>query len=266
MQKCNQVRRSCTSISNVTNFSLTIFEEQTMILMDRAGNRETRKLRRYSRIAENGALNYLLVFDTPSEIQGVAILGSRNPSGINGSSTYLPALKKIFKSGLEDSSRSYLLGTDFSVENLTGEFMSDFKYLRIEDRKIDRVNCYVIDAYPNPEHTDVAAPRLRHRHFMRKDNYFIIRTDYFDHLGRLSKCQTHRDIIDVSGTMWRGDMILMDNKREQHKTLIKIDRRIFSRDYVPTELFTKDWLLSNRHIKTIHDMLIENASRLTTTD
>jgi hypothetical protein len=54
----------------------------------------------------------------------------------------------------------------------------------------------------------------------------------------------------VSGDMWRADMILMENFKEHHKTLIKIDRRIFSHDYVPPEMFTYAWLKKKRHIES----------------
>ena len=41
-----------------------VFEEQTMILIDNAGNRETRKLRRFSRMEDSGTVKYLFVFDS----------------------------------------------------------------------------------------------------------------------------------------------------------------------------------------------------------
>lgn len=243
-----------------------IFEEQTIILMDRAGKRETRKLRRYSRTSEDGTLSYLLVFDTPSEIQGVAVLGVCYRSGLNESSIYLPALGKMTKSGSADSRKSYFLGTDFTIEDLIGEFMSNFRYVRVKDRKIDNINCYVVNAYSQEEFSETNTNYSERQHFIRKDNNLIIRTDYFDFHHHLMKRQTHSDLTNVNGDMWRGNMILMDNHREQHKSLIKINRRVFSHDYVPTELFTKDWLLNNRHIKSIDDMLVENASRITTTE
>ena len=40
-------------------------------------------------------------------------------------------------------------------------------------------------------------------------------------------------------------MILMENKKDQHQSLIKISRRVFSRDYVPAEIFTAKWLYEN---------------------
>ena len=45
--------------------------------------------------------------------------------------------------------------------------------------------------------------------------------------------------------MWRADMILMEDIKEHHQSLIKIDRRVFSRDYVSADIFTADWLFKN---------------------
>jgi hypothetical protein len=45
--------------------------------------------------------------------------------------------------------------------------------------------------------------------------------------------------------MWRANMVLMENRLDDHRTVIKIDRRVFSADYVPEEVFTRQWLLAN---------------------
>jgi hypothetical protein len=37
-------------------------------------------------------------------------------------------------------------------------------------------------------------------------------------------------------------MILMEDKKLQHQSLIKITKRVFSHDYVPAEVFTAQWL------------------------
>ena len=48
--------------------------------------------------------------------------------------------------------------------------------------------------------------------------------------------------------MWRANMMLMENMKTRHQTLIKIERRVFSRDYVPESLFTLQWLIDNQHM------------------
>jgi hypothetical protein len=55
-------------------------------------------------------------------------------------------------------------------------------------------------------------------------------------------------------------MLLMENQKERHKTLIKIDRRIFSRDYVPPEIFTPAWLLEDRHVQGTQRHLFQDTA------
>ena len=71
-----------------------IFEEQSMILMDDAGNRDIRKVRRFSRVEKDRTVKFLLVFDSPPEVRGVALLAIRQKSGQEKSGIYLPAFGK----------------------------------------------------------------------------------------------------------------------------------------------------------------------------
>jgi hypothetical protein len=61
--------------------------------------------------------------------------------------------------------------------------------------------------------------------------------------------------------MWRANMILMENYKGRHKTLLKINQRVFSHDYVPPEIFTAAWLLENRHILDTKKRLLQDAFR-----
>ena len=226
-----------------------VFEEQTMIMMDSEGNRDVRKVRRFSRVEKDGTVKYLLVFDHPSEIRGVALLAIRQHTGHVESWIYLPAFEKKLKSNALKSRGSHFLGTDFALEDLAAEVLSDFRYVRVADKKINKIAHFIVEAFPQDEKIERNTGYSLRRHFIRKDNFFIIRTDYYDRRVRLFKSQTCHDLKRVDGDMWRANMILMENHKEQHTTLIKIDRRVFSHDYVPPEMFTSTWLLENRHIQ-----------------
>ncbi|MBW1841918.1 MAG: outer membrane lipoprotein-sorting protein [Deltaproteobacteria bacterium] len=215
-----------------------VFEEQTMILIDSAGNRDVRKVRRFSRVEADGTVKYLLVFDNPAEVRGVALLVIRHRTGRVDSRIYLPAFGREMISTAGNRRGGHFLGTDFSIEDLTVEVLSDFRYIRETDHEIDKIPYFVIAAFPiNAEIERSTGYGLR-RHFIRQDNFFIVRTDYYDPRIRFVKQRTHHDLKRVDGDMWRNNMILMENHKEQHKSLIKIDRRVFSRDYVPSEIFT----------------------------
>jgi len=220
-----------------------VYEEQTMIMMDREGLRDTRKLQRYSRVEPDGSVDFMLIFVSPTEVKGVSLLAHRDPSGIINKFVYLPALGEQIVEGEEVGGGSNFLGSDFAVEDLTGEVLDNYFYVRRQNQKIGDVNFFVVDVYHSMD--DARDKKTLRRHFIRRDNYFITETDYFDQHGRLYKKQTSHDLKHLEGEMWRANMLLMDNMRDQHKTLIKIDRRIYSSDYVPREMFTAQWLYKN---------------------
>ena len=59
--------------------------------------------------------------------------------------------------------------------------------------------------------------------------------------------------------MWRANMIRMVDFKNKHESLIKISRRVFSRDYVPEDMFSLQWLVDNRQMSTATDSTDEQT-------
>ena len=226
-----------------------IYEEQVMILIDSAGNRDTRKLRRYSRLDSRDSGHYLLLFDDPPEVRGVGLLTSIAPPDQISAGIYLPAFGDRLIESIGQTESESFLGTDFSVYDLLPEPLEKYVFRRQADETIEDVNYFIVNVY-RPEDTAQDQQQPYKRHHIRQDNYYITRTDTFDRQGRIYKQQTHHDLKPLGGGMWRADMMLMENMKTRHQSLIKITRRVFSRDYVPEELFTLDWLISNQHMSS----------------
>ncbi len=226
-----------------------IYEEQSMVMIDRNGDRDTRKLKRYSRVEDDGTVKFLLVFDSPEEINGVALLASRDASGKTKKYVYLPAFGEQLIESMSSGLDGKFLGTDFSIESITGEVLDDYIYVRRPDKKVNNVKYYMVDVYRMEDgFTENMLPTNKQairRHSISKNNFYITKTEYLDKQGKVYKKQTHHDLRQVDGRMWRADMILMEDSKEQHRSLIKIDRRVFSRDYVSADIFTADWLFKN---------------------
>jgi hypothetical protein len=224
-----------------------VYEEQSMVLIDRQGNRETRNLRRYSRVdevfdADKGAVKvarYMLVFDSPNDVKGVVLLAEKRGEQTH-QSMYLPAFGKVMITNEGNSRLEKFLGSDFSIENLIGEDVDDYDYRRQRDVIVDGMAYFIIDVY-----SKIDTGLLLRRHFIRQDNIYGSRTDHYDDLGRLQKRQSNHDLTQVIGSVWRANMILMDDKQTGHQSLLKINRRVFSADYVPLEYFTPQWLYQN---------------------
>jgi len=220
-----------------------IYEEQSIVLMDRNGYRDTRTARRYSRTETDGSVRLLVVFETPIHVRGVALLARRDAAGVVASQLYLPALGQQLIASDPGDNDSGFMGTDFSVESLTGEMLSEYRYVRGDDVELENQTYFSVDVYRAGE--DPRQTRPLRRHFIRQDNLFITRSDYFDARGEVVRRQRSYDLKVVDGNMWHANLLLMDDYREQHQTLIKIDRRIFSRDYVPAAMFSAAWLFEH---------------------
>ncbi len=223
-----------------------VYEEQSMILIDQDGNRNTRRLRRYSRADESGTVNFLLLFDSPLDVKGVALLAQRKQDGQSKQSFYLPAFGKTFienTPGPDGKSEDNFLGTDYSIANLVGDTLDHHKHVRRDDTTINETDYFVVDVY---DLDSPAEDKPERRHYIRKDNLYISRTDHFDEIGRLQKRQTNHDLTKVHGDMWRANMMMMDNLQQEHRTIIKINRRVFSADYVPGEIFSESWIVANQ--------------------
>jgi hypothetical protein len=235
-----------------------VYEEQSMVLIDREGNRETRKVKLYLRVETNLRQRMLLLFDSPKDVKGVAVLAERNAEGENRQSIYLPALDGGMIENSGESGDANFLGTDFSVENLTGERLEDYEYRRRRDELINNKMYSVIDVFGKQPEADQTALR---RHYISQENLYLTRTDVFDDLGRVRKRQSSHDMTQVLGDMWRANMLLMENFQNDHKTLIKIDRRVFSKDYVPNDVFTTEYLYAYSHAEAlIADDLPDDAA------
>jgi hypothetical protein len=221
-----------------------VYEEQSLVLTDRHGRRETRQVRTYMRMEDDGSVKYLLLFDSPSEVEGVALMAVRDPEGETRKYFYLPAHGGALLEAGGDSYGQNFLGTDFAVEDLTGEVLDDYRYSRQRDERINGAPHYVVDAYRRSE-GGVDGP-VEMRHYIAPDKLVVVRTDYLDQFGRLRKRQGFHDLRPVGGGAWRANLIHMDDLRNRHQSLIRVERRVFSRDYVPSEIFTAEWLQENQ--------------------
>ena len=220
-----------------------VYEEHSIVLVDSTGQRDTRQARLYSRVEDNGELKILYIFESPAEVRGVTLMAVRGADGKTATSIYLPAFgDRFIKSSLTGSNGNFL-GTDFTIEDLIAEDLGAYRYVRRDDEKAEGLDYFVIDVYPSGQ-GPVSGHPLK-RHYVRQDCFVITRTDYFDNQGRLYKQLRKYDLKKLGDEIWGANMILMEDKKLQQQSLIKVDRRVFSKDYVPEEMFSRDWVLTN---------------------
>lgn len=218
-----------------------VYEELALITVDRFDRKQTRLANRYSRVEADGRVQFMLLFDWPEEVQGVALMATYEPDGSIYQYFYLPALGERLLESTGGTRGSAFLGTDFSIADLTGESLDESVFVRRRDERVNGTLYHLVDVQ-DPGAKVGEAPVLR-RHYIDSDTLFILRTDHYDEMGRLHKIQTRHDIVDLGGGSMQANMIRMENVKEDHQTLLRVERRVLSRDYVPAGMFTHDWLL-----------------------
>lgn len=225
------------------------YEEQIMTLIDRQGNEELREVRSYSRRGEEGRFKHLLVFLSPPGVKGVALLTWEQEPGQDDQWIYLPALGNQVKRIAEGSMRNYFMGTDFTYEDMVSESRDKFTYERLPDEPLDGIEHYVVKITPSDPQLAKESGYLHRVVWVRKDNFLLVRTDYFDRQGDLLKRQTVSDLVQAEADLWRGNTARMENFKDRHTTVIQIQKRLFEESAVPEENFRKRFLLSGRHVR-----------------
>ena len=234
-------------------------EVQAMQLIDNQGNTEDRMLRRYAREGDEGLYRYLIVFDEPAGVRGVALLTWQNRGASDDQWMHLPAYGREMKRSAEGGKRNYFMGTDFAFEDMTSEDRSKYRYERQADEAVEikdetgatleTIDAYVVDAYPKDEQLAAETGYQYRRLFISKDRFYIRRIDYYDRRGRFLKTQFTWDMVQVEGDTWRANATVMDNEKQRHKTLIHVQDRDLSEDAVPARMFEQRWVTSGRHMR-----------------
>ncbi|RMH52664.1 MAG: outer membrane lipoprotein-sorting protein [Zetaproteobacteria bacterium] len=209
---------------------------QSMVLIDRDGHRDVRRLRRYTRVERDGTIRILLRFTDPEAIRGTALLARVAPNGAVHSTIYLPALGGPMVAYRSSDRDGRFLGSDFAVADLLPEQMADYRYRRLKDRVEGDDRWFVVEARPRTPAVAQLTGYSRRLLFVRQDNRVIDRVDYFRE-GRLIKRLRRHDLRHVALQGWVSDMVVMESFPERHRSILKTDSRIFGRDFVPPSLF-----------------------------
>ena len=198
-----------------------VYEEQVLVLSGHLGQHTVRTLRYYARHDAAG-LRRLMVIDTPAELRGIKVYVSRDA---NGGARHGPA------------GSSPVFGSDYSVADFEGEQPQDFVYEREGNQELERVTHFVVRAAPKDEAVARTTGYGTRRLYLRKDNLFVSRIDYLDRRGRLAKRLTFKDPRPDDTGAWRPGMTLTEDLRQERRTLLKVERRVHSADYVPAVVF-----------------------------
>ncbi len=196
-----------------------------MVLIDKNGNKKERK----AEFLQKGNEKRIMRFIAPADQKGIAFLGLPNDVQY----LYMPAFHKVRRIASHVKNTKFA-GTDFTYDDLSSfEFAKDYnaKLISQDDKS------WILELTPKP---GVKKDYGKLKMWVRKDNYYPFKIEYYDKGGNLWKVMERRKIEKI-GKYWFSKEMELKDLKEDHKTIMTLENVEFDTG-LKDKLFTKRYL------------------------
>ncbi len=180
----------------------------SMVLRNAAGQETTRSLRinTLEKANEDVGDKSLVVFDSPRDIDGTALLSHAQILEPDNQWLYLPALKRIKRISSANKSGPFV-GSEFAFEDFTSLELNKFSYKFLKEDTLDGLQVDVVERYPrykNSGYTKQIAWIDQEIHQIRK-------VEFYDRRDSLLKTLILSDYQKYGENIWRAQKLQMTN-------------------------------------------------------
>jgi len=184
-----------------------------MFLRNKGGKEVVRELRRRTFEVVGDGDKDLIIFDTPRDMRGTAVLTHANPTGSDKQWVFLPATKRVKRISSSNKSGPFV-GSEFAFEDLARNEVEKFSYRYLQDEVVDSADCYVIEQTPTYEDSGYT----HQIQWMDKEMYQPRKIEYYDRKGELLKTLFFSDYNQYLDRYWRPAVMRMENHQTGKET------------------------------------------------
>jgi len=179
-----------------------------MVLRNEAGKEARRELTvRTLEVEDEGRGDRsMVVFGSPPDIAGTALLSHSKILEPDDQWLYLPALKRVKRISSVNKSGPFV-GSEFAFEDLTAFELEKFAYRYLGEEPCGDLVCDVVERTPLYEHSGYS----RQKSWIDRDVYQVRRVEYFDRKGAHLKTLTLEGYRRYDGGWWRPHRMSMIN-------------------------------------------------------
>lgn len=201
-------------------------EEATAVitLISKTGETKQRRIATYALTGPDTLSKTLIRFLAPRDVENTGLLTWEGKDGNDDQWLYLPATKRV-KRIASSAKKNRFMGTDFTYEDLRPENLALHTYTVDGSEVLDGQECHVIEAGPATQRQASDSGYSKRKLWIRKDNYVIVKQEYYNKKGRLEKIGTGRKLVHIKGTMWRADEVEMRDVQGRTLTVMLVERR-----------------------------------------
>ncbi|MDJ0749014.1 MAG: outer membrane lipoprotein-sorting protein [Woeseiaceae bacterium] len=188
--------------------------ELRMVLRNAAGQESTRSLRitTLEKPDESVGDKSLVVFDTPRDIEGTALLSHAKILDPDDQWLYLPALKRVKRISSSNKSGPFV-GSEFAFEDFTAIELNKFDYTFVREEPCGELMCDVVERKPRYENSGYT----RQVSWLDQTDFQLRKVEFYDRRGDLLKVLELTDYRSYAG-IWRAHKLSMSNVQTNKQT------------------------------------------------
>ncbi len=186
-----------------------------MILRNAAGQESTRTLRIATLEKENEAVGdkSLVLFETPRDIEGTALLSHAKILDADDQWLYLPALKRVKRISSSNKSGPFV-GSEFAFEDFTSLELNKFDYTYLFVEPCGDLKCDVVQRTPRYDNSGYTKQIA----WIDQTDFQIRKVAFYDRRGDLLKELELADYRRYPNGVWRPHRLTMRNVQTNKQT------------------------------------------------
>ena len=185
-----------------------------MTLRDKAGRESRREMRYWTLEVGGDGDRTLILFDTPRDVSGTAMLTHSHGGKADDQWMYLPAFKRVKRISSGNRTGSFM-GSEFAYEDLGSPELSKYHYRWQRDVACgDGLTCYVNQRIP----TDKRSGYSRQLVWLDREHYRPWKIEFYNRQGALLKTLVFSDYQQYLGKFWRAGLMQMSNHQTGKST------------------------------------------------
>jgi len=189
--------------------------EMTMVLRNAAGQEASRTMRFTTLEVPDESVGdkSLVLFSTPRDIEGTALLSHAKMLDPDDQWLYLPALKRVKRISSRNKSGPFV-GSEFAFEDFTASELNKFSYTYLKEEACGDLQCDVVERIPLYKNSGYT----KQISWVDTTDYQIRKIEFYDRRGSLLKELKFEDYRKYNDAYWRAHRLVMKNFKTNKST------------------------------------------------
>ena len=210
----------------------------TMVLRNSAGQESNRSLTISTLEVPDESVGdkSLVLFQTPRDIKGTALLSHAKILEPDDQWLYLPALKRVKRISSANKSGPFV-GSEFAFEDFTAIELNKFKYKYVRDEACGELQCSVVERFPQYKNSGYT----KQISWIDTTHYQVRKIEFYDRRGDPLKTLLLENYRKYGKRYWRAQKLSMENLKTKKSTEMvygeyKFGTGLKDKDFVKSKL------------------------------